>query len=491
MSAPYSLNVLILRHEFAFLLLVVVTGLLGGVSTYFWRYNSDEAVRISEMYFLTEQIRSDLYAQIQQMIRARVLEDNNALEAYPQYSRSISELFNKLRQHSRSREHDHAIQNLNHAYREIQNDMNNLFNDPYMIDTSVAIQLLDNDFSNEMIDRFEHHQKEFQSVLSRDHEDINQAVVVWTQFAPFILPIPVFIAILILIYTRRVMRRQFIQPIANIINDAGIISQGQLDHHVAEKGVEEVRHLSHAINKMAQELATNRDILVDQEKQAMLGSLVPVVAHNIRNPLGSIRATAQLLDKDMSADDLIENKHMIIETIDRLGRWVNSLVGYLHPLKPNFAMVKASDMVSAAIHLLTAKCADKNIEIVRLGWENDRVLRADPNLMEQVFHALLNNAVDATPDDQQVQVFFVPAEDYLEIHIHDSGQGIPFQPKAGKLEPGPSTKRYGTGLGIPLAFKICQVHGWNLSFKRDEVVGTNVVVSASLASIREEMNYDE
>lgn len=111
--------------------------------------------------------------------------------------------------------------------------------------------------------------------------------------------------------------------------------------------------------------------------------------------------------------------------------------------------------------------------------------------MEQVFHALLNNAVDATPNDQQVQVFFVPAEDYLEIHIHDSGQGIPFQPKAGKLEPGPSTKRYGTGLGIPLAFKICQVHGWNLSFKRDEVVGTNVVVSASLASIREEMNYDE
>ena len=89
-----SLKNLIFRHEIAILFLVTVTGLIGGLSAYFWQQNSAESVRINSMHYFTERIRSDLYAQIQQMIRARVLEDSRAFKAYPEYSRSISELFN-------------------------------------------------------------------------------------------------------------------------------------------------------------------------------------------------------------------------------------------------------------------------------------------------------------------------------------------------------------------------------------------------------------
>ena len=89
--SPKSLKILIFRHEIAILFLVAVMGLIGGISAFFWQQNSAESVRINSMFYLTEQIRGELYAQIQEMIRARVLEDTNALKAYPEYSRSISD----------------------------------------------------------------------------------------------------------------------------------------------------------------------------------------------------------------------------------------------------------------------------------------------------------------------------------------------------------------------------------------------------------------
>ena len=114
--SPKSLKNLIFRHEIAILFLVAVMGLIGGVSAFFWQQNSAESVRINTMFYLTEQIRGELYAQIQEMIRARILEDSHALEIYPEYSRSISERFNELRRRSISRKEDLAIQELNLAF---------------------------------------------------------------------------------------------------------------------------------------------------------------------------------------------------------------------------------------------------------------------------------------------------------------------------------------------------------------------------------------
>ena len=70
------------------------------------------------------------------------------------------------------------------------------------------------------------------------------------------------------------------------------------------------------------------------------------------------------------------------------------------------------------------------------------------------------------------------AGDHTEIRIRDHGPGLPFEPKPGNLEPGPSTKRFGTGLGIPIAYKICQIHGWNLSFNVIKAAGTEVIITA-------------
>ena len=483
--SPKSLKNLIFRHEIAILFLVAIMGLIGGVSAFFWQQNSSESVRINAMFYLTEQIRGELYAQIQEMIRARILEDTHALETYPEYSRSISELFNELRRQSSSRKEDLAIQELNLSYREIQVDMNNIFSNPYIADRLAKIQILNPTFSQQMVGKFENRYHSFKSLLTDKHKKLDKTLEIWTKFAPFVIPIPLIIAFIIVFYTRYIMKIQFIVPIANIMKGAGEISHGQLDYQIKEEGAEEVSELANTINKMASELSRNREALLENERQVALGSLIPVVAHNVRNPLASIRASAQLLEHADSKEDIKESKQAIIDTIDRLGRWVSALVSYLHPLEPKLTNIQAAQIVDAALEVLDTKISEKKIRVVKHGWEDSVLLNVDPDLMEQAMYGLLANAIDASPISSELNIRITNYKDKIEIQIQDNGSGLPFEPKPGNLEPGPSTKRYGTGLGIPIAFKICQKHNWKLDFKTIEGKGTKVTIAAPINSDKE------
>lgn len=475
---PSSLKKLIFRHEIAFLLLVSVTGAIGFITSYFWKYNSSESVRINSMFYITEQIRSNLYAQTQEMIRARLLEDKQAFRIYSQYSRSISEKFNLLRQYSKTHSESVAIQALNLSYREIQQDMNNLFNNPYVPNSLARIQFLNPEFATSMLVKFETRHFEFKKILSIKNEELNKSMQNWTKIAPFIIPIPFFIAIIIVLYSRYVMRVFFVRPIENIIHGFKKISQGELNYLVKDKGVAEIKVLVTTINKMAKDLKDKNKELIEKEKQAALGSLVPVVAHNVRNPLASIRATSQLLTNAENKKEIYEYRDEIIKTTDRLERWISSLVFYLHPLEPHLVDTKPTELINTALGLLQDKIRRKKIKIVKEDWKDDVFLKSDPDLMEQALYGLLNNAVEALTVNGCIIISFKYFAKSIEINIADNGPGLPFKPKSGELEPGSSTKRFGTGLGIPFAFKICQKHNWDLIFNTDKNKGAEVVIIA-------------
>ena len=477
-----SLKNLLFIHEIAFLVLVAVTGLLSGIGSYFWQKTSSESLRINSLIYLTEQIRGELYRQTHEVVRARLLEDPNALDVYAEYSRRIDTHFNQLRQTAISHDEDLAIQNLQTTYREIQRDMNNIFRDPYAVNFVVRMKMLNPRFAENMVNHFEDSYAHLKKLLTAKHDRLELTMERWTTYAPVLIPVCFLMAVMLVVLVRRIVRREFVEPIAAVREGAVTISRGQLDMRIEENGVDEVRELAHSINQMARDLAASRDRLVQSEKQAALGALIPVVAHNIRNPLASIRATAQVLDGASDRAEMDEGRRAIIETIDRLGRWVNALVSYLHPLQPNIREVGAGYMVDAAVDMLKSRIADKHLNIEFLHRDVDRVLQADPDLMEQALAGLLTNAVEASPEGGSVQIAFDCDVDAFHIRIRDSGAGMPFEPVPGNLEPGPSTKRFGTGLGIPIAFKICQSHGWDLKFNIREGQGTEVVISAPLSA---------
>lgn len=481
---PRSVRRLLWIHEITFVLLVAVTGLLGVMSAYFWKHYSIESERINQLGLGAEQIRSELFRQIQEVIRGRLQEDPRALDQYREYSRSINHLFDSMRRSSSFQAEDQAVNGMQVAYRELQHDMNKIFTDPYQVSRQVRMNVLNPGFAQALVGKFEGEYQGLKKLLTEEHASLDRVLQRWTAYAPVVITITFLLALVLVLYARHIVNREFIRPLSAVTEGAKIISQGILDHRIPGMGVEEVSDLAQTINRMSTDLEKSRSALIETEKQAALGALIPVVAHNIRNPLASIRATAQMLDDVHDARELRESKQAILETIDRLGRWVSALVSYLHPLKPSYRLIHASAMVDAALSLLQPRSGDKQLHITRTGWDNDLRLNADPDLMEQALYSLLANAMDASPPGGTVDIRFTRQNGYLEIAISDEGPGLPFDPQPHQLSPGPSTKRFGTGLGIPIAFKICQQHGWQLSFAPGKA-GTIATIAAPIRVLEE------
>lgn len=477
-----SLNNIVFIHEAVLLCLLVLAGLIGGGSAYFWHSSAAQSLRIHTLLSLAEQIRGEIYAQTQEAFRVRILEDEDAWAVYTAYSESIDDHFNALRRRSNSEGEDQAIQGMQRAYRELQRDMNRVAHDPYRVDSQAQVMILNPGQAARMIGRFEQHHGRFKALLGDEQHQLDKILYNWSRFARLFIPLLVGLAILLVFFTRRAVYREFISPMSSVIEGAQTLSQGSLEYRIPEAGVREISSLARVLNGMAADLKQSQAALLESERQAALGALVPVVAHNIRNPLASIRATAQLIDANDRPAELLETRRTIISTIDRLGRWVNALVSYLHPLRPRLRPVPASVLLEASLDVVSEKLRARDLRVRRAHWQHDRELQADPDLMEQALYALIQNAVDASPAGGELVIAMTPREDCLEMHIIDQGPGLPFKPVAGKLQPGPSTKSYGTGLGIPIAFRICQAHGWNIVFA-DVPQGAEVIIAAPLRAV--------
>ena len=117
------------------------------------------------------------------------------------------------------------------------------------------------------------------------------------------------------------------------------------------------------------------------------------------------------------------------------------------------------------------------MRVGRMGWELDSTCFIDVHLMEQAIYGLLANAVEASSDGGSLQLTLRPSEASLQLVIADRGSGMPFRPMPGDLNPGPTTKSYGSGLGIPFAFKICGLHEGVLEFAARDGGGTEVIIT--------------
>lgn len=459
-----SLTRLLLGHELVFLLLIVVTGVLGGAWVYFWQQASQESVRINALLYAAQQLRADLYRQVREVHVASRAQDPHVLDIYWKHIYDIDRAFYRLETHTHTDAETRSVREMRNAYEMMQAEMNKLLAAPPTVTESQRRQIIEPAYESWLQGAFEQALGHFNQLIGKRQADLNSRLTRANRAASWALPIPLLVALGILVYSHRNLRARFSSPMRDLERGAQQISLGHLAHRVPEHGVAEVSKLAQAINKMANDLAISRDALVQSERQAALGALVPVVAHNIRNPLASIRATAQTIDDVEDEQELIEAKRAIIATVDRLERWVSSLLSYLNPLEPHRQITRLSRVADDALALLESKCKEKDVTIERRNWDVDHQIAVDTDLLEQAIHGLVLNALEATPGHSKIHVNLEANQDDVALIIADEGPGMIFNPDPKDLTPGPTTKRSGTGLGIPFAHKVCQVHGGNLGF---------------------------
>ncbi len=213
------------------------------------------------------------------------------------------------------------------------------------------------------------------------------------------------------------------------------------------------------------------------EHLARLGKLSAVLAHEIRNPLGTIKGFAQLAGEKASPEvsSLLEPA---VAEVGRLENLVNRLLEYGRPREPSFRLVEWEEIASELAIQVGAASPDGSIRFVRSGgsWQ----LRTDPDLLRQVLLNLVRNAAEALSGSGGGQIAVMAERDEkgrFVIKIVDDGPGLPDSVKDRLFEPFVTTKSTGTGMGLAIARKAAGSLGGRLELRDVKPHGTQAVLT--------------
>jgi signal transduction histidine kinase len=282
--------------------------------------------------------------------------------------------------------------------------------------------------------------------------------------------------------------RSLARPLHELAGAMAIVGTGRLDHPVEASSQDEIGELARAFSRMTDSLRQSRaDMLrlnteleakvaqleqtqaqlVQSEKLASIGEMSAAVAHGLRNPLASLRAAAQLVQRHPNASTSSEHLNAIIEEVDRLDRRISHLLSFsrpapFHPLKESIP-----HLVEGLLPAFAGPIRDQHVELQLDIPPGLPEVRVDPLQLEQALVEIVSNALDAMPDgghlhiSASTQLHDSGPPDVL-IEVSDTGPGIPAQVLPSVCEPFFTTRQEGTGLGLAIAKRYVQQNGGTL-----------------------------
>jgi two-component system sensor histidine kinase HydH len=213
---------------------------------------------------------------------------------------------------------------------------------------------------------------------------------------------------------------------------------------------------------------------------ASIGSLAAGVAHEIRNPLSSVKGFATYF-KERYGDNPedLEVADIMIREVDRLNRVVGQLLEFAKPVDIVKETVPAGEFIKSSFKLLETKAAAKSILLKTEISEAVERLHIDSGRIHQVLLNLGLNAVEAMDSGGEIRVSLQPGSDPKDIRIRvaDTGPGIDAKALPQIFDPYYTTKSTGTGLGLAIAHNIIEAHGGDIRIESDPGKGTVVILT--------------
>jgi two-component system sensor histidine kinase HydH len=214
------------------------------------------------------------------------------------------------------------------------------------------------------------------------------------------------------------------------------------------------------------------------QRLASLGRLAAGIAHEIRNPLSSIKGFATYFRqryKDVPEDQ--ETAEIMVQEVDRLNRVIGELLEFARPMDMQLRKTVIRDLIGSSLKMVEAQALEKNIEIkTNIAPEIDTVL-LDPDRMNQIFLNLYLNAIQAM-DEGGVLTSDLSRDGVKEIKIviSDTGKGIARKDLGKVFDPYYTTKPSGTGLGLAIVHRIVEAHQGDIKVESKQGKGTTVTI---------------
>ncbi|MBK5275174.1 MAG: sensor histidine kinase [Desulfuromonadales bacterium] len=238
--------------------------------------------------------------------------------------------------------------------------------------------------------------------------------------------------------------------------------------------------LEESFNKL--QIQSERIIAIEEqlrrsEKLSTLGEMAAVLAHEIRNPLGSIRGTAEILRDDYRPGD---PKHEFIEIqikeTERLNHVVEDFLRMARQQPMELRDCSIREEVETIVTLVAKDAHDRGISLCFEPSQEQAIVRGDGEKLRQAFLNIVINALQATPPGGSVIIVLTRLESGFELCIRDSGSGISPKNLHRIFEPFFTTKPDGTGLGLAVTRKIIEGHGGTLHIESKAAAGTTVSI---------------
>lgn len=236
-----------------------------------------------------------------------------------------------------------------------------------------------------------------------------------------------------------------------------------------------IEHQLIGIYEIAKDITDSKlaeEMLRRSDKLSLVGQLAAGVAHEIRNPLTTLKGFVQLVRPNIDK----RYADIMLSELERINLIVSEFLILSKPQAIKFAYRDIKEILESTISLLEPQAIIKNIQFRLLLSEQIPLIKCEENQLKQVFINILKNAIEAMPDGGMIKVDMKVKNEMVIIRIIDEGIGIDVNqlPKIG--EPFFSTKANGTGLGLMVSFRIIEQHDGQIQISSKLNKGTTIEI---------------
>ena len=249
--------------------------------------------------------------------------------------------------------------------------------------------------------------------------------------------------------------------------------------------------MRHTLEESLHTIHVQHDELLRKEKLASVGQLLAALAHDLRNPLGVIRSSAQLVLEEQQPDAVKQEvTRYIIDEVDRLTHRINDFLRYARQKPPELKPTPAEDLVQSSLWQWKAQGGHEHITIKTHFDPDLLMLHVDPEQVKEALVNLLINAREAMSGFGALTIAVRSEQDgAITIEITDTGCGIAEANVIRIFEPFFTTKEYGTGLGLTNVKRLIQDNGGTISVHSEAGKGTRFTLRFPSEPLPSQLNY--
>jgi signal transduction histidine kinase len=248
------------------------------------------------------------------------------------------------------------------------------------------------------------------------------------------------------------------------------------DHERAQR--HEVEEAARKLREVNAQLQASFEQLRRADRLSALGELSAGLAHEIRNPLGSIEGAVQILGRrDLAEDTRNEFTEMASREVARLKGLLSHFLEFARPQKPRVVASDIGSLLESVSKLATETAKMAQVEIAVEPGDGLPPVSVDPEQIRQVLLNLVINSVQSMPTGGQIRLRAHRDGDRVWIEVKDEGVGIPEESLERIFDPFFTTRTGGTGLGLSIAYQIVNRHGGHIAARKNSGKGMTFSVT--------------